>query len=255
MIRRFNFTGRQRITRDMYSFRVQKPSSGHAGGFEAELSELRKLGVPSESRVFVEAYARQSSVRFDFGTVGNLVPPESNLLDEIDEGEVPQFRILVVDVVRTPGRLLAYAEQIRPTEEGEDESRKPLLPLYTRDIGEQMWKVQVDSDAQPALVINSRVPQLRTLLDSDPILRGVIFPAAMREVLRVVLQEDMDAEQDWVRDWRRFAETLVGEELSDGESEDSNASRIEDIVEAFCERETWVALVGSGGEVDETDYE
>jgi hypothetical protein len=243
MKRRFNSTGRIKIRHDAVAIRVIEDPSGGPSRFTADLSGLAVLGLPPSARVIVEPSVKQSSMRFDFGTLESLQVPADTTLTEVDRGEVAHFRVKVVDTAERPGRLLALAGQLRPRDEREDDDRKPILPVMSEDLGEAVWKLQVGVDEPPILVLNSRMPDLRIHLDEAPLLRGAIFPVAIREVLRVVLLEDVDDELEWVQDWREFAESLLGEALPDDTGDvDVTKSVIERTVEVFCERERWATL-------------
>lgn len=244
MNRRFNYTGRVRITRDHFSIRVREGGAGDAQSFDADLTGLSALALDPNARIIVEAYVRQSSMRFDFGTVATPLPPANRALTEIDRGAVVQFRIKVVDTVVKPGRLLAMANQIRATSEDEGEDRRSILPLAYRDLGEAIWKVEVSEDESPVLVLNSRIPDLAIRLEEDPIVQGAIFSAAIREILRVVVSDTANEEVEWVRDWVEFTEGLNGGETPEfsEEPETSQLERrafIDRIVERFANRERW----------------
>lgn len=256
MIRRFNYTGRVAITRDLTPVRLLEGSSGKASRFSADLSGLSSLGFPASARVYVESHVRQSSMRFDFGTIGKISPPTDTSLSEIDAGEIPQFRVLVVDVEGRPGRLLGVAAQVRPKEEDEDESRKPILPLFVTDLGEKIWELHCGPDVKPILKINSRIANLRERLDVDPVLRGAVFPAAVRELLRITLQPDVDDSLEWVRDWTEFAEALLGEEwTAEGRDPAELDTYVDRVVTSFCAQHRWATLAQPVASVLEADYD
>jgi hypothetical protein len=242
MNRRFNSTGRLRIPRDLVALRVVEDPAGGPAHFTADLSGLNGLGLNPAARVIVEPYHRQSSMRFDFGSLAAPSTPSDTRLSEIDRGESVQFRVKVVDPDGRPGRLLALAARVRPLDEDEAADRKSILPLESLDLGEAIWRVRVDEDESPVLQINSRVPDLRARLDDDPVLRGAVFPMAIREVLRVILHSDVDPDLEWVRDWREFAGALFGEALP-GETLEPEAGYeiTEKVVEEFCIRERWAS--------------
>jgi hypothetical protein len=256
MNRRFNYTGRTKIIRDAISIRVVDDAAGGPSRFIADLSGLSALEMKPTARVIVEPYVRQSSMRFDFGPLNAIVSPVETIMTEVDRGEVVQFRIKVVDTTDKPGRILALANQIRPADESEDDNRKAILPILSTDLGEAVWSLQVGAEKSPVLEINSRIPELRARLDDDPILRGAIFPIAIRETIRVLLTEDLDDETEWVRDWRDFAGSLIGEALPEDTPDDTAVRELSDrIVDAFCERERWATASSPTNVLSEADYE
>lgn len=244
MNRRFNYTGRVRITRDHFTIRLHDGSAGSPPSFDADLSGLSALELDANARIVIEAYVRQSNMRFDFGTVASPLPPVDRRLTEIDRGPVVQFRIKVVDTVVKHGRVLAMADQIRAITEDDGDDRRSILPLAQRDLGEAVWKLEVSEDESPVLVLNNRIPEIAVRICEDPVLQGAIFSAAVREILRVILSETANAELEWVRDWREFTEGLNEGEIPDfsDEPEAGDIDRktfIEQIVERFANRERW----------------
>lgn len=256
MNRRFNSTGRLRIARELVVLRVLEDPAGGPARFTADLSRLQSLGLNPAARVIVEPYHKQSSMRFDFGSVGALATPSDTRLTDLDRGESVQFRVKVVDPDGRPGCLLALAAHVRPLDEDESTDRKSILPLESLDLGEAIWRIRVDEDESPVLQINSRVADLRARLDEDPVFRGAVFPMAIREVLRVILLQDVDTELEWVRDWHEFAGALLGQALpEDGLEPDAAYELIEKVVEEFCLRERWASAAKPREAVSETDYE
>lgn len=244
MNRRFNYTGRVRITREHFSIRLRDGGSGEGQSFDADLAGLTSLSLDPNARIIIEAYVRQSSMRFDFGTIASPLPPVNRTLTEIDRAAVVQFRVKVVDTVAKPGRLLAMANQIRAFSEDEGDDRRSILPLAYRDLGEAVWKVEVSEDEAPVLVLNNRIPELANRLDEDPIVQGAIFSAAVREILRVILSDTANTEVEWVRDWIEFTEGLNGSEIPEFSQEPEAADLdrrvfIDRIVERFANRERW----------------
>ena len=73
MIRTFNYTGRSRITRKMVRLELSEDSSGPPT-FDLEL-DLQELALPEDARIWIEAYHRQSYMRFDWGTVSEPKGP------------------------------------------------------------------------------------------------------------------------------------------------------------------------------------
>jgi hypothetical protein len=256
MNRRFNYTGRTRLAHGAVSLRIVEDTAGGAPRFTADVSNLASLGLPVTASIVIEPYVRQSSMRFEFGSVGAVRIPVDTTLSEIDRGEVPLFRVKVVDTEQRPGRLLAMAAGVQPRDDDDSSERKPILPIKSADLGQQVWKVQVDREQAPMLVINSRIPDLRQRLDEDALLRGAIFPGAIRETLRVMLTAEVDENQEWVEDWNDFAADLTGEALPDGDlTEESLLEAIERVVEAFCEREMWADKARLRAGAPEVDYE
>ena len=256
MKRVFNSTGRVHITRDRYTIRLIDDQTAGPRRFQADLSGITSMGLNPAARVFVEPYVRQSSMRFDFGRIGAMVPPADTRLTEIDRGEAVQFRIKVVDSSDQPGRLLATADQIRPQSDADGEHAKSILAIDEVDLGEGIVRLEVGCNESPVLLLNRNVPGLRARLLKDPVLRGSIFESAVRQVFRTILVDDVDESQEWVSDWRSFAEELLREQLPETPPDEPEASElIQRVVDAFNARQQWASLARPALVLLEEEYE
>jgi hypothetical protein len=165
-------------------------------------------------------------------------------LSEIDRGGAIQFRLLVIAADET-GRILASAEGLKPLQQKDSPDRQPLLGLRETDIGEELWRVDVDERNGPWLVVNSRVPGLATQIRSSPLIQGLILPQALRVVLERLPSEQVDDESaDWGNDWRKFLQQLEIEvEPDEPTDDDSRHEWVEEAVERFCNLRKFAELL------------
>jgi hypothetical protein len=178
-------------------------------------------------------------MRFDFGTVAALKTPTDLQLTDVDRSSGILFRVKVVDESDKVGKIIAAAGRIRPLNRDDDPGLKALLPLVSTDLGEDVWKVEMEG-AAPVLQINNRIPGLRDRLMTDRLLQGAVFPHALATVLAKLLGTDeYEDEEQWVQDWKTFAGRLLGEELPDNLADEDNslelATIVENIVNRFCQ--------------------
>jgi|HubBroStandDraft_5_1064220.scaffolds.fasta_scaffold15245_4 hypothetical protein len=245
MKRRINFSGRKKISADDIKIRVSEPASGQAPTFTVDLT--MPSGLPKDARVYIEPYQRSTSMRFDFGTVGVVSPPADLRLTEVDYSSGILFRVKVVNETDDVGKIIAASSRIRPLSKDEDPGVKALLPLVSKNLGEEVWRLFMEG-AAPVLEINNRIPGLRDRLLSDRLLQGAVFPHALTILLQNLLGTDEhDDDEQWVKDWTGFAERLNGEELPDNLSDPENevqlASTIENIVGRFCQMNAFASNV------------
>lgn len=237
MIRRFNYTRRKSIPAGHVAIRLL-----HAGtpdmSFDADV-RLATLGLPPEAAVFVEAYYKASYMRFPFGTVGYILQPNDRMLSEIDRGTTVLFRVKVVGTTATSGRILAeldgiVASEAEPTAAG----RHSLLPVNYKDLGQQVWRLELGSD-RPVLELNSTINGIRDLATRDGRFLGLVFPAIVRQILTQVLlvldHDDPDDPSDWRSLWLRFTARYHPEGPPRGGSPDSKQEWIEEAVASYCQ--------------------
>ena len=243
MKKRINSTGRKNINREHVSIYLNKATSpDRAQAFSADLSFPPQLDLDPQSSVYVEAYVRSSTMRFPYGTVGLIRPPVDTALTDIDQGAAVLFRVKVVDESAEVGKIVAAADGLRPlTETEESEGRKALLPLVKIDLGEAVWRLQIEGGAMPVLQINNRIPDLRERLFDDPLLAGAIYTEALRQVLTAIFFDDqLDDEMEWVVNWKKFIAEVRGvplpDEIDDEDNKNLALEIIEETVEKFVER-------------------
>jgi hypothetical protein len=253
--RRLNSTGRKRITRDRVVIELFPPLDTFAFASATAQVNLEGLGLYPSSRVVLEAYFRSSSMRFACGTVMALNVPPRMHLTEIDRGGAIQFRLLVI-AADDSGRILASAEGLKPLQNTDGPDRQPLLRLRETDIGEELWRIDLDDRNGPWLVINSRVPGLASQLRSSRLVQGLILPQALRIVLEGLRPESVDEdEEDWGDDWRKFLQQLdMQTEPDDPSDDDSRHDWIEEAVERFCALRKFAELLRVESSNPEQDH-
>ena|ERR1700730_14424863 len=246
--RRLNSTGRKRITRDRVVIELFPPLDTVAFPSATAQINLENLGLDQNSRVVLESYFRSSSMRFSCGTVASPSVPTRMYLTDIDRGGAIQFRLLVI-AADDSGRILASAEGLKPQQKTDSADRQPLLRLRETDIGEELWRIDLDDRNGPWLVINSRVPGLASQLRSSRLVQGLILPHALRIVLDSLPSEGADeGEDDWGDNWRKFLQQLdMQSEPDDPSDDDSKHDWIEEAIERFCSLRQFAELLRSDG--------
>jgi len=231
---RLNFTGRRKISRNHVTISVT--GIGGIETFTADL-QLGKYGFPGSAAVIVEAYRQLELVRFDFGTVGNLVPPANCRLSEFGTLAGLRFRVKVVSTEEPRGRLLAVADRINPgNQQQQSLARVPLLAVRAQDLGREVWRL--DFSDEPLLLVNPRVVPKKHLVESIEF-QTLALPEILRSILnRILLVEKVrsaDDSDDWTSRWLRFAETMPGVgKVPDVDSPAAFVDWIDAAISSFC---------------------
>lgn len=244
MLRKFNFTGRSRITRDEVEITLTD-EPGMEPSFDAEFKFREKF--PDDSAIYVEAYYKETLQRFSFGTVGNITRPANRGLSAVDLTGTTLFRVRVVDESGQIGRLLGAAEALRPEGSDDDDNSESLMILKTKPLGPLPWKIETRNDgSKPILYLNNQIPDALNRAKSDPGFYSLILPGALQQVLYQFLldepdEEDIEASEQRSR-WIEMATKLESEppETTDF---DELSSWVERVVEAFCKRENMTSAL------------
>lgn len=205
MIRRINFTEREKITRKDCHVALLQKEKDNAQRFDVEL-DLESYSFPPDAQVRLEAWRSSSVQRWDLGPVETLRAELSLTLTEVPESA--QFRLFVV-AGDSSGRLLGSAPRIRPTLPA-----RSLIPVReTSELDGEVWRVDCGEEGDlPELQLNERVPEISTVVRSDPTFRALVMPQVLRTVFTQMLlvqrADPTDEESSW-EGWLRFARTLL----------------------------------------------
>jgi hypothetical protein len=235
--RRINSTGRKRIGRECIDIRMLE--SGQGEPLKAKVSlNLSSEKFPPHAQVCLEAYHRSSGMRFDLGSIGSLKLPPLFVLDEVDRSGSVLFRLKVVDTTEEIGKILGSALGIQPSNENEIDGKRSFFPVIYRDLGEEIWRVEINSGDRPRLVLNNRVQSISHKLQTNALFQGLVLPAALRLVVEDLVREaEADDEEDagWREEWLQYCRDALGA-VTDPATLDEERKRdwVDDVVNRFC---------------------
>lgn len=251
--RRINSTGRRKIARDCIDIRMLEAPIGEPLRAKATL-DLAAMTLPANAGVAIEAYHRSSGMRFDCGTVGDLRVPPVLVMDQVDRSGSVLFRVKVVDNDNDTGKLLASAERIQPRSEDDADGRRSIFPISYRDLGSETWKVEINYGDKPHLIINNKMPGFSHKLQENPLLQGLLLPAAFRVVLSALVRptetgddttdDDDDGSRGWKEDWLQYAKDEIGMSVDPSTlSEDQREEWVDEAVQKFCEKCSFIPRI------------
>ena len=237
MIKRVNSTGRKRVPRERILIEVL---DGDPRTFEAKI-DLSDFDAPKDAHVVLEATCAGSNTipRFDWGTVGNLVPAANRQLTGLS-GRNVFFSLKIIDRTEKAGRILGLAEVIRPIKGGEKTAtgRRGILPVEATDLGHEPWRLDFRSE-DVYLLVNEKIPDLKDRVRMDAQVYSLIYPTVIRQILTRAMEEpvdDDDAAEHWATLWLQFGFALHSEKHkapTEG-TDDEREEWICDVVDSFC---------------------
>ena len=201
MKRVVNFTNRRRIDKNKVEIAINESSDGAVPTFTAQL-DFGELNLPRDARIVISSYRLSFAMRFDWGTVGEPIPPSDTRLTETPIN--PMFRVMVLSPDRS-GRIYAMCDRIRPTR-GEDGVKSLLWLDEVDNLEEQVWRLDI-GDANPVVQVNRGIANISNDARSNGVFRALVIPEVLRNILKQALIEDNadpDGETgDW-EDWMEF---------------------------------------------------
>ena len=231
MQRTLNYTGRDKIEKKqaLFSFSDQP---GDYPVFNVAFN-IATDAYPENAAVYVEAYYKETRQRFNFGTVGNVVPPADRTLNELDLSGPTLFRVLIVDESGRHGMLLASGEQFRADEGDDDERKSSILAVRKYDLGQLPWRVHFEPGSAPELHLNSKIENAIDKMKNNPTFQSLILPAAFRQVLLHYLWNDEDTDgNEHFEKWMGFA-SLFAEGKPETDCPQELSAWVEEVVEGF----------------------
>ena len=212
MIRKFNYTGRKKISRSGVRIDLIRSSTG-VRSFNISFN-LQDLLLPDNAHIYVEAYHRTAYQRFDFGTIETRRIPKNRDLIYFSNRVVPLFRLKVVDKTGSHGRIIASVDKIRPASVDDlPAGSQSLLFVEYEDLGNVIWQLDLDGD-WPVLKLNHQIDEISLIAASDNRFLPLVYPEAFRQILIRILVEDQhtdpDCDDDWPSLWLKLACKLPG---------------------------------------------
>lgn len=226
-MRRFNYTGRRKISRELVRVSLQaRPEGDFLFTAAVDLDDLlNDKTVPQGSPVVIEAYGGTKFERFAFGTLGAIESDGPRKLELFTPDERVMFRLKVVDSRGDSGVILAMADKIQPAST-EPLNQGSLLYVCVRPLDGVVFKVEIEDGDFPTLVLNSNLDGACAegikAYSKGPIFRSLVFPDVVRQILTRYLVidrisgdvangdgEDGDREEEDqpAQKWIRFAKS------------------------------------------------
>lgn len=225
---RLNYTGRRRITRDRIGLELVE---GEPNPLVTLVLDLKGQDLEPDAVASLEAHRQTRFMRLDCGTVGKLVPLVNAPLTEFPDATGIQFR---VKVTGPDGQIIAAADKIRPHRPDVGESpTEGLLPFRAEDLGQEIWRLDLDDD-NPIVKVNNRLGDWKATVTSMEF-RVLVYPEIVRRIGGWLLdQADPDSAEGALADWRDFAQSLGTDPTAAPDTDEARIEWINDLVDRFC---------------------
>lgn len=225
-----NFTGRREIDRSEIQIRVRQDDGRVM--LDVLALGLHGLNLPATAEVAVEAYRQTTKERVSCGTVAAPTLPRNVHLATFDVSDNIQLRVRVVgNEGASRGKILAVADRLRGAAENNQDS-EPLLKLQRSDLGDLIWKFDVDNG--PLLLLNKRLQNHETIVNSI-YFKALILPEFLRQVAVWVARniEDSSDPNSTLSQWIAYMSS-IGVEFSILDDLESDDPSYNDMIETWA---------------------
>lgn len=237
MIRRYNYTGRKRLSSD--NFVIRESQTGRSKTFEL-VCDLKDKGYPDEAKIFVEPYFKSSYLRFDFGTVARFQPPVHTDISDLPTTDQLWYRIKIVDEGAKLGLILATVDVKGTLVTKSESGKQSILPVdFVDSLGKRIWSLDFRTD-RPYLVVNESIPNIREKIKSDDAFFSLVYPEVIKRIALKVAESDGFFEDElsgWASQWMKFfSEVLFQKNLPEKDNEEAIDEWCNDISDAFARK-------------------
>lgn len=229
MTRRSNPTGLAEIANK--NLQINLLDLGHERQFSLARLDCSDKSIPNDARVICVARSGSSSLRFDLGRADSW-DRTSKSLAELDASAPLSFRVLIRP--SDSARLLASAENVRLRDQAQGES---LIPIEVADLGQLAWRLDLDSESGPILLVNRSVYPSAAIAENDAQFVALVLPEAVRQICDRLADETdgLEDEADWRFQWVDWL-TGLGVQLPPPDQDEALDRWCADIVMRFCDR-------------------
>lgn len=245
--RRFNYTGRRRITRDRVNAAVLRGESS------PELTakvDLDGLGFDPSDRVVIEVYLQSVIERLELGDADAPRALVAVPLRRFTEVEGLRCRVKVISTEGPDaGRLSGVADKLRPDGDDEDQQTgRSLLPFVAdTGLGQRVWRLDTSGDT-PIVQVNPMGGQWRSIV-REPHFAQLVMPEILERVVRWVAANRVgDEDEGPVADWTAFFDDLGADtDALVQTAEDEDIENVaDDIVTGFSARYGFADALSAG---------
>lgn len=153
-------------------------------------------------------------------------------LSEIGPDGTWSFRVLLVRP--SSAQLVAAAENVRPSGQGDSES---FIALEPADLGEVPWEVEIrEQEGRAVLRFSKEVYHSTGEAEADRVFSSLVLPEAIRQLAAWVSRHPSVLGDD---EWAPLKSWLVFHGITDEpepDDEDQQADWVKSVTSAFCER-------------------
>jgi hypothetical protein len=238
MIRKYNYTKRIKLHKNQVSINLN--FNNKIKEFEAQF-DFKDLSLPDNSKIFIEPYYKTNYMRFDFGTIKEPTSPSNTTLYNFPGLDQISFRVKIVDVSKTRGRILAVINGIEPSNiEEQPADKQSILIVRYVDLGQKLFNLDIDeAETFPLLEINSKIKSATEIIRKDVFI-STIYPSVIRQIASEIVNDKTNwdiSDEVWQGYWLKYFKKVIGVTIERPISEDDLSIKkewIDEIVNSFC---------------------
>lgn len=194
----FNYTNRIEIPNDL--IRIDDASTQAQNQLIVRSIDLSAYEFPEDALILLSAQRYYMYQRFDLGHPAEPATGTPVKLDFFESAGLADvtFRLLIVNAndkilgSSRPFKIPAVGRQVTP-----------LLDMQVRDIGQEVWQLELDEESGPLLVVNSRIQDPQGVVD-NPLFITYVLPMLVKQIAMWIMSTEIDDDPNsvpgkWIR--------------------------------------------------------
>ena len=233
-LRSGNSTGSISIKQSDISVTAENDADGRLQHLNLKILKL-PCDLKDNDEVYAEIYDKRNEKRISLGTKAK---PKPVIKEYIGDYERPSIRIYAI----SPGISVIKAKSkwftIRSATKTEQEAEGIVDIEPSDNLGERLWKLNIDHDEGPVLYVHSGEEyDVKNQIVGDPTIQAFVIPEVLNQILNYLadnIQDENQEEPSWMEKWQSWLER-EGQKVFDPD-EDEKDEWLEDIVGHFAKK-------------------
>jgi len=237
MRRRIRLTGRRQLSKS-----AVKVALSELGGDPLVVVTVAQPDAfkpfPPDAKVSLRLVENKGVEIVDLGTAAKLHTSRKLQSRELT---APSCQLRIADPGhKAKGLLLASTDTwtLRGDDERSDESSRGILQFLAADTAPQPWKLQINDNDYPLVLVDKRIPNASLWARNDPVFVGTALPAIVRQIFDEILRGEYADDLPWVVSWLQWAETILRSSMPTLPEKDraTRLDYLDRLLDSFCSR-------------------
>jgi hypothetical protein len=193
---------------------------------------------PHDAKVSLRLVENKGVEIVDLGTVGKLHASRKLQSRELT---APSCQLRIADPGhKAKGLLLASTDTwtLRGDDDKNNQKSRGILQFLAADTAPQPWKLQINENDYPLVLVDKRIPNAGLWARNDPVFVGTALPIIVRQIFDEILRGEYSDDTPWVVSWLQWADVILSGVRPSIPEEDRVArlDYLDRLVDSFCSK-------------------
>ncbi len=242
-------------------FEVIRLNDSPNGNFKLEISniDLDDYDFPLDAELSV--IIKQGSENLRTQEIGTVRKPETDAFEVDFENKDGRITCRINVTPKGETIFIGISDWRHPTHA----NNAGMLEIRDEDLGDMVWNFEIptDNSAKPALVFNSRIPDIKDLaIQNNILLHASIIPTCLKLGMEHILLsgdgfEGIEEEGTWQNLWWQFAADRMDDahDILDSEDKEEKLAWCLELIKKFSDHQQYHQLILESLNIEEDEDE